>query len=119
MSRNDWRPEERCREGLWCFRLAIYNGCRWRNAPVGACRCNLPERRRRFTILADLQSISSFRKAWKLRYGGRCPDVEQSGTLQEQLRAQAAMVAIVASSSSFYWRITSFCVYTATYIVAR
>ena len=38
------------------------------------------------------------------------PDVEQSDTLQEQLRAEAAIVVIVASSSSssssFYWRIT-------------
>ena len=93
--------EERRGEGLWCFRLAIYNGCRWWYAPE--------RRRRRFTIMADLQSISSFGKAWKLRYGCLRPDVEQSGTLQEQLRAEAAIVVIVASSSSssssFYWRI--------------
>ena len=38
MSRNDWKPEERFREGLQCFRLAIYNGCRWRYAPVGVTR---------------------------------------------------------------------------------
>ena len=40
------------------------------------------------------------------------PDVEQSGTLQEQLRAEAAIVVIVVSS--FNWRIITFCVYTAT-----
>ena len=40
-----------------------------------------------------------------LRCGCFRPDVEQSGTLQEQLRAEAVIVVIVASSS-FYWRIT-------------
>ena len=50
--------------------------------------------------MADLLSISSFRKAWKLRY------VEQSGTLKKQLRAKAAIVVIVASSSFFYWQVT-------------
>ena len=69
--------------------------------------------------MADLQSISSFGKAWKLSSGRLRLDVEQSATLQEQLRAEAAIVVIVASSSSFYWWMTSFCVYTATYSVAR
>ena len=69
--------------------------------------------------MADLQSISSFGKAWELRSGCLRPDVEQSATLQEQLQAEAAIVVIVASSSSFYWRVTSFCVYTATKSVVR
>ena len=60
--------------------------------------------------MADLWSISSFVKAWKL--GCLRPDVEQSGTLQEQLRTEAAIVVI--GSSSFYWRFTSFRVYTTT-----
>ena len=42
----------------------------------------------------------------KLRYGCLRPDVEQSGTLQEQLLVEPAIVVIVvSSSSSFYWRI--------------
>ena len=45
--------------------------------------------------------MSSLGKAWKLRYGCLRPDVENSGTLQEQLRAEAAIVVIVASSCSF------------------
>ena len=36
--------------------------------------------------------ILSFGKAWKLRYGCIRPDVEQHGTLQEQLRKGAAIV---------------------------
>ena len=68
--------------------------------------------------MVDLQSISSFGKAWKLRYGCLRPDVEQCGTLQEQLQAEADIVVIVASFSSYWW-IISVCVYTATYIVAR
>ena len=47
-----------------------------------------------------MEEFFFLRKAWKLRYGYLRPDVEQSGKLQEQLRAEAAIVVIVASSSS-------------------
>ena len=110
MSRNNWRPEEHSGVGLRFFRLAIYNGCRWQYAPVSVTRLEEEEEDLRLAEYLFLPSFlpSFLRKAGKLRYGCLRPDVEQSGTLQEQLRAEAAIVVIVASSS-FYWRITSFC----------